>query len=1552
MKLLYVEDELAHVALTRRTLEENPDQRFELLHAETIAGALELLDSTPDIDLILSDLRLPDGSGLDLLAKVNRRTAPPPVVLVTGQGDEQAAVAALKAGAADYLVKQTDYLHRLPVAINNAVAQSRLARGQAALREAEIKYQSLIEQTPVVVFLDLADENETGIYISPRVEELTGYTSNEWLADSNLWDRLIYEEDRSRIAAAYDISHNGGVPFFEEYRIVRRDGRIVWIKENTHLIRDEAGHPLYWQGILLDVTQEKESQAAIQESEERFRRIFHTSPIATCVVTFEDGRFIDANKAFVELIGVPLEQIVGHSSLELGLWKSREDRESFVQKLKEKGFLHGMELQYPNVPNGPRDTVAYYELIELGGNPCVLAMFYDVTDQKKSEKALQAERDFALQILNNMGQGLTVTTADNRLEYINPALANMLGYSQEEMAGKQPTDFTSPKSLPTLQEQRKLRREGKISAYESNLLHKDGHEVPVIVTGVPRWRNDEVAGAIAVFTDLTAIKRAETSLARQVKELTVLHSAAMVEAEIAASEDEIIERITNTISQIHSEVCGILLLNNAGDILTPHPSYRGADVSNWSAGYPITEGVSGEVVRLGKPIRLGDITRDPAYIEIASGIRSELCVPIRVNERIIGVLNVESKTPEAYDDGDERFLTIIAGGLGSALERFRLMKEEQRRSKESYESELARREQAETLQEVIASLSTTLDSQTLYQTILDSLAKLVKHDSASIFLEYENGDMEIVAARGFSNMEDVVGKKLQKSAKWYELALARKPLIMPDAQADPRFEKWEGFQAIHGWLGVPMIAQDRVIGFINLDSREANAFTEREATIVQTFANSVAIAIGNARLYRDAVRAAERRAVLHQISQQVVRFAEDSEQIYAAIHEAASKLMACDVFTISLRNTASGKNDFVYRVEGSHRYPFESIAVNTGLTSKIISTGASIILHNVEEIEKSGALRFGPPKHVQSAVLVPMRIGERVVGTISAQSYQPHAYGDEEQALLEMLATHAATAIENARLYDETQNRIREMEAINRLSSSLRRTQSQAEMLDMFLDETLDLLGEENGSVWLYDHSSHMIVQRAARGVARDAKHKRLGTSKGIIAHVFNTGEVYTSPDLRNDPLIYKPNLDVILPNYGGLCIPIKSTAGTLGATLIQMASNRQITKYTNLLITLAEITGNAIHRAELFDHSQEQIQRLTALRDIDSAIASSTDLRVTLNILSEHALKHLNIDAMDVLIYRPELQSLHLLCSAGFKAPSPTRPLMRIGEGLAGQVLVKGRTDHVIDLMNSPEAMRDPMLAREGFVTYIGVPLIVKGQIKGVFEAFHRTPLAPSAEWMQFLQTLAGQAAIAIDNAHLFDNLQKTNQELTQAYDITLEGWARALELRDRETEGHTRRVTELTMRLAKSMGIKDEELVNIYRGVLLHDIGKMGVPDQILKKTGPLTESEWGEMRRHPQYAFDLLSPIHYLRPALDIPYCHHEHWDGSGYPRGLKGEQIPLSARIFSVVDIWDALRSDRPYRSAWPIRKVLEYIKESGGTILDPNIVELFLKLIEEDEAKTG
>ncbi len=369
--------------------------------------------------------------------------------------------------------------------------------------------------------------------------------------------------------------------------------------------------------------------------------------------------------------------------------------------------------------------------------------------------------------------------------------------------------------------------------------------------------------------------------------------------------------------------------------------------------------------------------------------------------------------------------------------------------------------------------------------------------------------------------------------------------------------------------------------------------------------------------------------------------------------------------------------------------------------------------------------------------------------------------------------------------------------------------------------------------------------------------------------------------------------------------------------------------------------------RKEAEERIQGQIQRLNALRAVDMTITASLDLRVTLSILLEHVTVNLGVHAADILLLDPHANILRYSAGRGFRSRSVEKTSTRLGQGFVGKAALERRTVRIPDRA-SFEQLDDlfTFLSLEGFIAYYAAPLVAKGQIKGMLEVYHRDPLHPDPEWLNFFETLSSQAAIAIDNAELFENLQRANLELTLAYDTTLEGWVRALDLRDRETEGHTQRVAEATVRLAQSMGMNDEELIHVRRGVLLHDIGKMGVPDYILHKPGPLTDEEWEIMRQHPVYAHQFLSRVAYLRRAIDIPYCHHEKWDGSGYPQGLKGEQIPLTARIFAVVDVWDALSSDRPYREAWDKSQVSAYIRANSDSHFDPGVVEVFLKLFPE------
>ncbi|HET9906652.1 MAG TPA: HD domain-containing phosphohydrolase [Anaerolineales bacterium] len=357
-------------------------------------------------------------------------------------------------------------------------------------------------------------------------------------------------------------------------------------------------------------------------------------------------------------------------------------------------------------------------------------------------------------------------------------------------------------------------------------------------------------------------------------------------------------------------------------------------------------------------------------------------------------------------------------------------------------------------------------------------------------------------------------------------------------------------------------------------------------------------------------------------------------------------------------------------------------------------------------------------------------------------------------------------------------------------------------------------------------------------------------------------------------------------------------------------------------------------------------LAQLASLRAIDVAIMSTHDLRMIFYILLSQTIAKLKVDAARILLFNPSERILEFGAAQGFLTPDVESVHIHLGEEIAGRAASEGQLIDGHRLTREFFASNAPHLIDEGFSCFYAVPLISKGKIKGVLEVFEREHHSHNRDWVDFLNALAGQAAIAIDNVSLFRELQRSNSDLSLAYESTLEGWSAALDLRDRETEGHTQRVTALSEQIARSMGITGNELLNIRRGALLHDIGKVGVPDRILHKRGPLTKNEWKIMQKHPQFAFDMLSPIAYLHGALDIPFCHHEKWDGTGYPRGLKGEEIPLAARIFAVVDVYDALISNRPYRKGWSRKKALKYIREQSGIHFEPQIVQAFLREMEK------
>lgn len=617
-------------------------------------------------------------------------------------------------------------------------------------------------------------------------------------------------------------------------------------------------------------------------------------------------------------------------------------------------------------------------------------------------------------------------------------------------------------------------------------------------------------------------------------------------------------------------------------------------------------------------------------------------------------------------------------------------------------------------------------------------------------------------------------------------------------------------------------------------------------------------------------------------------------------------------------------------------------SVTQGVYAKVFD--ANLPLTDERATDRASTYWPGPLGSIQRVACIPLIANGESIGAIWLGRI--NTFSQRDIRILTTLCDIAANAIQNANLFKQVKDRASTLAALYDAGLALNSLLEPDQQLEFLLNIAMDELGAERMVFLRHTPSEPGFSVDLCFGfdteIHSSLYHSRINSGDDQNKHEWL--EIDALPlnfsDIQEERQYALGDPDV----RSALWVAIKRGShvrGVLGVMSTQ--PNAFNPNQERLLILFANQAAVALENASLLSETKQQLTWLKTLRHIDETINASLDLNVTANELLELIISQLKVDAADILLFNHKTKTLKFFAGHGFSNAALQFTNLRIGQGLAGRTAKDRQKLHITGLQEQTELFAaSPMLKKEDFVEYLGVPLISKGNLHGILEIFSKTPLRADEKWNDYLESLSGQAAIAIDNILLFENLQRSNNELIIAYDANIEGWSRALDLRDKETEGHTLRVTEITLTLAQAAGISTEDLQHIRRGALLHDIGKMGIADSILLKPGPLTDEEWASMRKHPEYAYKLLSPIAFLKPALDIPYCHHEKWDGSGYPRGLKGDQIPLSARLFALADVWDALTSDRPYRPAWPPKRTAEYIREQAGGHFDPHAVDIFFR----------
>ena len=1611
-----------------------------------------------------------------------------------------------------------------------------------AIFEAEERYRLLVENLPAVIFMDKFNDTQPFQYMSPRIKDLLGFTVEEWRNDSDLWKNLLHPDDIERVIAEDQRTSIAREPFRIEYRIRHRDGHYIWIKEDASIIEGENGSPLFWQGVLLDITEQKKTEEALKHRDAILR-----------TVGFAAEQFLKTSdwEKSIHSVLTHLREATDVSRVYIFRKEENEEKDVFVSRIYEWSSqktnpqtnnqgLQNIEINtrwadnfkkdipvFGNVKDFPAEEQKYFENQDIlsiicipirvgidwwgfiGFDECkterewsefeIEALRAAVNtlgtsiERKNNEEALLNSEMSYRGLFNTIQDAIYIQDQYGNFIDVNEGAVLLYGYPKEEFIGKTPEFLSAPEknNLKNISQAIQLAFEGKPQQFEFWGQRSNGDIFPKDVRLFKgNYFGKEVI--IAVSQDISSQKKGEEALQNQFRELSILHLVALAET-TARDTDKLIQQITDIIGDsLYPDNCGVLLLNKAQDTLTPHFSYRGTGLEKMGDSLPVSQGISGKAISIRRSIRVRDVSLEPEYFEIASSTRSELCVPIIGGATLFGVLNIESNKVDTFTERDERLLTTIAGGLANALERISLFEVEKKRRMDAeilreatleltsnfeldklfesiftslaklirydsasieiidqgyieivagkfipeeligqkyitdlskwgglenfrqakiisdiqsdegfikfgptnyirgwmgipllikdkiigflnldsrtpgffnsdhaaiaqtfanqaaiaientrlFELEQQRRNEAENLQLATSSLANTLDINSLLENILDWLRILSPYDSASIMLK--QGDvLELAGKRGLPEMYKL-GDLFTVTDKWRDVANNHKALVIEDVATDSRFEKWEDTDYIRGWMSVPMFMQDELIGFINLDSRTPGAFTEENASLIQTFANQAATAIEKARLFGLEKKQRKSAETLLMAATELTNLL-DLPTLQNAILEWLHKIAPYDSASI----LKIEENQI--RVSAAKGLPNPENILNNyfpadNILCKIINeTGQALI---IDDCKKDARFENWNVSDVRGWMGVPLISRGQVIGYLTLDSHTSGAFSQDDAITAQTFAHQAATALENTGLYNETRKRLEELEMVNRVSFALRTAKDTKEMIPILLDEIKSSVDTETSAIWIYDQEKNILTPHTLSGWTQNMPKPIFRPGEGIVGQVFSSGLPHLSNNISEDPMSDLENKDFLRTKWSGLAVPIRTSLDTIGVIMVAREHPLKIeSHHIRMMSTLADIAGNAIYRSSLFEQSEEQIRRLTTLREMDTAITSSLDLHITLSILTEHLTTKMGVSAARILIYNPNSQMLDSYTSVGFNNLSSSRQSIGIGDDLASQTLLSRKELLITNIEEEKNILMPEYLLHEGFQSYFAMPLFSKGAARGIIETYFRYNFNPTADWKDFLKTLAGQATIAIDNAQLFENLQRSNQELSLAYDTTLEGWGKALELRDKETKGHTNRVANLTLELARQMGIPESEITHIRRGTLLHDIGKMGVPDNILRKPGPLTEEETKEMRKHPQYAYDLLYPIAYLRPTLDIAYCHHEWWDGSGYPRNLKGEEIPLPARIFAIVDVWDALLSDRPYRKAWAEADVIDYIVDLSGKQFDPRVVNEFMKLVQ-------
>ncbi len=1435
---------------------------------------------------------------------------------------------------------KTEQEYLMALASHMAVSLDRIhlfnKRGQAeqSLRESEERFRSFVEKANDIVYTISPDEVFT--YVSPNWKEILGHEISE--VEGKSFEIFVHPDDLATCREVLSRTIKSGEKQSGfEYRVKHKNGSWQWHTSNASVIRDRDDRVISFLGIARNITERKQAEAMLRKREQEFRTLAENSP--DVIVRYDtEGRRIYVNPEFERVNHLSAQEVQGKTPVELST-ELAPKAEVFTEKLMAviaSGTVDKIDLSWTKDEKPICWFVRLVPEFDADGKVAsALTIWSDISERKRAEEALRESEEKYRLLHENAGVGIGYYKPNGEVISYNYLAASHMQGKPEDFKGKSIYEIFPKQEADFYMDRikRSLLAES-MTEYEDHLDLPSGDKWFLSIYGRICDSQKNVIGVQIISQDITERKRNE-------RELITLNRA------INQSTDAVFlinEQLV--FAYVNDAACRSLGYTRE-ELLTMGPSDIDATIT-----YDAAKGI------MSKQFRNGSFPR----FETQHKTRDGRVFPVEISSSVVDYDGAKFSLTTVHDITERK---QAEEKLRESEERYRAISNLTSDYAYSFRLEADGTYTREWTTETFFKITGYLPTDPQFMSGMMSIVhpddrhileernrrseareevsavayRIIRKDGEIRWLNNFGGSTHDEATgkaiRFYGAVSDITERKraeedLRASEEKYRALAENIPNVVFQCKNDLRYTFIYLNNAIEELTGYSKDDfLEKGLSFLDLyhpDDLETMP-TPRENNIAKINQNPFHVT------YRIRHKSGEWRWV-DEWGTGILGTDGRVEYLEGVMMDVTERKLAEQTL-----------------LESEERYRLlvslspDAIGIHK---QGIIAYANPAMLHiagskNAEDLIGKPVLDF---IHLDFHEIIQKRINGELGDNIDTFVEEKFIKLDGSQVDVEVAAVpyeYQGQRYTQVIARDITQRKQheREREAIISVSAVLRQAGTKTGILNIILDQLVSLFEVDGAMLVMPNAQTGGFVNEMGRGIVGERMTGLvIPAGRGVCSWVTANKTAYLNNHADQDPLFYRPEL--LGNSHCVACAPLLAQEQVIGSLWLARQMDF-VEQDLHLLTAIADIAANAIHRVMLHEQTELQLHHLIALHQIDIAISSNFDSDLTLNVILGNVKNELEMDAVDILLISPVTHTLDFVAGLGFRTHGIEQSHVKLADGFAGTAAQEYRTVSCPDLKLARGTFsRSSLLADEEFVAHFATPLVVKGQVKGVLELFHRKAFEPESDWIDYFETLATQAAIAIESASLVENLQRSNTELILAYDATIEGWSRALDLRDKETEGHTQRVTDMALELADKMGISEAEKQHLWRGSLLHDIGKMGVPDSILLKPGPLSEAEEQIMRQHPMYAYQMLSPIAYLKPALEISYCHHEKWDGSGYPRGLKGEEIPLSARLFAVVDVFDALTSDRPYRRAWPREDAYSFIQEQSGKHFDPQIVKIVLE----------